>query len=267
MAPRSWPGAGFEAQLDPETESVPTGSHFLGRQVGEDDPGFLLLVVPDHQQGAAALGGGGAEGGALSGPGRVGTGDEAPGGQPAAALGAEGDVLPVAHTGVPAPRSGRGQALGAYLLPQLGAGYAPVAEDYHGHFPGNRRGQFFEQFHGGIHPGAGLSGAADAPGHGNGAAPVEDADDDGGGLVAFERGVHGQGQSAGTPPGKHPAEQGGEAESHVQLSLTGTGAAAAVIEPLPEVLLTRVCKNEIIATNRPRRLWIPEQAGMTEWDW
>ena len=171
---------------------------------------------------------GGAEGGALSDPGRVGTGDEALGGQPATTLGAEGDVLPVAHTGVP--------ALGAYPLPQLGAGYAPVAEDYHGHFPGNRRGQFFEQFHGGIHPGAGLSGAADAPGHGNGAAPVEDADDDGGGLVVLESGVHGQGQSAGTPPGKHPAEQGGEAESHVQLSLTGTGAVAAVVEPLPEVL-------------------------------
>ena len=29
--------------------------------------------------------------------------------------------------------------------------------------------------------------------------------------------------------------------------------------------LTGVCKNEIIATNRPHHLWIPAYAGMTEW--
>ncbi len=29
--------------------------------------------------------------------------------------------------------------------------------------------------------------------------------------------------------------------------------------------LTRVCKNEIIATNRPRHPWIPAYAGMTKW--
>ena len=29
--------------------------------------------------------------------------------------------------------------------------------------------------------------------------------------------------------------------------------------------LTRVCKIEIIATNRPHRPWIPAYAGMTEW--
>ena len=29
--------------------------------------------------------------------------------------------------------------------------------------------------------------------------------------------------------------------------------------------LTGVCKNEIIATNRPRHLWIPAYAGMMEW--
>ena len=158
--------------------------------------------------------------------------------------GAEGDVLPIAHTGVPAPRSGRGQALGAYLLPQLGTGYAPVAEDNHSHFLGNGRGQFLEQFHGGIHPGAALGGAVDAPGHGNGAAPVEDADDDGGGLVALEGGVHGQslprtgygGQSAGTPPGEHPAEQGREAEGYVQLGFAGAGLVAAVVEPFAEIL-------------------------------
>ena len=29
--------------------------------------------------------------------------------------------------------------------------------------------------------------------------------------------------------------------------------------------LTGVCKNEIIATNRPRHLWIPAYPGMMEW--
>ena len=67
---------GLEAQFDPETEGVPTGSHLIGCQVGEGDPGFLLLGVPDHQQGSAALDGGMTEGGAAPDPGRVGNGDE-----------------------------------------------------------------------------------------------------------------------------------------------------------------------------------------------
>ena len=36
-------------------------------------------------------------------------------------------------------------------------------------------------------------------------------------------------------------------------------------ETLPDIPLTGVCKNEIIATNRPRHTWIPAYAGMTEW--
>ena len=31
------------------------------------------------------------------------------------------------------------------------------------------------------------------------------------------------------------------------------------------LMLTGVCKIEIIATNRPHRPWIPAYAGMTEW--
>ena len=159
-------------------------------------------------------------------------------------MGAEADVLPIPHVGMPAPRSGRGQALSAYLSPQLGTGDAPVAEHDDGHFPGNRRGQFPEQFHRGIHPGAALGGPVDAPGHGNSATPVDHADDDGGGLVAFERGINGQslprtgygGQPAGTPPSEDPPEQWGEAEAHVQFGLAGTSPVAAVIEPLPEIL-------------------------------
>ena len=34
---------------------------------------------------------------------------------------------------------------------------------------------------------------------------------------------------------------------------------------LPDPPLTGLCKNEIIATNRPRHLWIPAYAGMMEW--
>ena len=52
----------------------------------------------------------------------------------------------------------------------------------------------------------------DAPGHGDGATAVENADDDGGGLVAFEGGVRGQGEASGMPLGQDPAEQGREVE-------------------------------------------------------
>ena len=87
-----------------------------------------------------------------------------------------------------------------------------------------------------VEPGAGLGGAPDAPGHGNGATPVDHADDDGGGLVAFERGINDQGQPAGTPPYQDPPEQWGEAETYVQFGLAGTGPVAAVVQPLPEIL-------------------------------
>ena len=81
-----------------------------------------------------------------------------------------------------------------------------------------------------------MGGGVNAPGHGDGATAVEDADDDGGGLIALESGVDGQGQSAGAPPGEDPAKQGREAESYVQLGLAGACPVAAVVEPLPEIL-------------------------------
>ena len=76
----------------------------------------------------------------------------------------------------------------------------------------------------------------DAPGHGNGATPVDHPDDNGSGLVAFERGVNGQGQPAGTPPCQDPPEQWGEAETYVQFGPAGTRPVAAVVQPLPEIL-------------------------------
>ena len=63
-------------------------------------------------------------------------------------------------------------ALIPYLLPQLGTGNAPVAEHDDGHILGNRWGQGLQQFHGGVHPGAGLVGVPDVPGHGDGATAV-----------------------------------------------------------------------------------------------
>ena len=132
------------------------------------------------------------------------------------------------HVGMP--------SLSAYLSPQLGTGYAPVAEHDDGHIMRDRRGQFPEQFHRGVYPGAGLSGVADAPSYGNGATAVENADDDGGGLVSLEGGINSQGEAVGVPPGQHPPEQRSEAKTHVKLSLAGPGTVAAIVEPLPEVL-------------------------------
>ena len=107
-APRSGPGAGFEPQLDPEAQRVPTHPDFLRRKVGQDDPRLLLFHVPDRRQGAAAFGGGGAESGSPANPGGIGTRNEGAGGQPPSALGTEGDVFRIPHVGMAAPRSWSG---------------------------------------------------------------------------------------------------------------------------------------------------------------
>ena len=80
-------------------------------------------------------------------------------------------------------------ALGGYLSPPLGAGYAPVAQHDDGHVVGNCRGRFLEQFHGEVHLGAAPGGAMDALGHGDGATAVEDTDEDDGGLVVLGSGT------------------------------------------------------------------------------
>ena len=106
----------------------------------------------------------------------------------------------------------------------------------YGHFLTNCWRQFLQQFHYRVHPGPALVGAQDAPGHGNRATPVDHADDDGGGVVPFQRGVNRQRQPAGTPPRKDPLEQRREAETYVQFGLAGTRPVAAVVQPLPEIL-------------------------------
>ena len=53
------------------------------------------------------------------------------------------------------------------------------------------------------------------------ATAVENADDDGSGLVPFEGWIHRKGQAAGTPPGQHPPEQWSEAEGYVQFGPAG----------------------------------------------
>ena len=143
-------------------------------------------------------------------------------------LGAEGDVFRIPHVGMP--------ALSAYLFPQFRTGQAPVAQHHHGHFPGHRRGQFPQQFHYRVHPGPALGGTAGCARPREWRNPVDHADDDGGGFVPFQRGVHRQGQPAGTPPGQDPPEQRREAETYVQFGLAGTRPVAAVVQPLPEIL-------------------------------
>ena len=54
-----------------------------------------------------------------------------------------------------------------------------------------------------------------------------------------------------------------EAEEAVLGSVLIDGECLTRLVPL--LKLTGVCKNEIIATNRPCHLWIPAYAGMMEW--
>ena len=201
---------GLEAQLDPEAQGVPAGTHLIGCKVGEDDPGFLLFGGAGCRRWALV------EGGAPN-PRRIGTGDEALGGNRLPPS-AESDVLSVAHTGMPALIPS---------LPQLGTGLAE-----HDDGQGTAGAQGLQQFHGG---GAGLVACrmCQARGWRN---CGSHADDDGGGLVAFEGGVYGQGQAARPPPAEDPPQQWREAESYVQLGLAGSRAVAAVVEPLPEAL-------------------------------
>ena len=100
------------------------------------------------------------------------------------------------------------------------------------HILGNRWGQGLQQFHGGVHPGAGLVGVPDVPGHGDGA-PVYHATM---AVVWSPLRVGSQGQAARPPPAEDPPQQWREAESYVQLGLAGSRAVAAVVEPLPEAL-------------------------------
>ena len=86
-----------------------------------------------------------------------------------------------------------------------------------------------------------LGGTVDAPAHGDGTTEVHDADDDGGGLVALERGVYSQGQ--GGPKAARRGPISGAARSRglrpvgsgKQLGLAGPGPVAAVVDPLPEM--------------------------------
>ena len=159
----------------------------------------LLFGVPDHQQGAAALGLGGAEGGAAANPRRIGTGE-------AKRWAGNERLPPSAQTFGSAYRDASLDPVsGCHRILGLAMPRSQSGDD--GHI---RRepswGQGLPQFHGGVHPGAGLVGVPDVP-HGDGATAVYHADDDGGGLVAFEGGVYGQGQAARPPPAEDPPQQ------------------------------------------------------------
>ena len=169
----------LEAGFDPEPERAPTRAGFLRGKVSQYDPRFLLLSVPGHQQRATAFYLRNAERGPAPDPPGTRSGNEGARRQPPAALGAEGDVFRIPDVGMP--------ALSAYLVPQFRTGQAPVAQHNHSNLFRHRRGQCLQQFHCRVHPGTWLVGAQDAPGHGNGATPVDHADDYGGGLFSFQR--------------------------------------------------------------------------------
>ena len=218
----------LEPQLDPEAERVPTHPNFVRRKVGQDNPRLLLFNVPDRQQGATAFYCCLAERRPAPGPRGIRTGNEGARGQPPAALSAESDVFRIPHVGMP--------ALSEYLFPQFRTGQSPVAQHNHGHVFWDRRGQGLQQFHYRVHPGPRFVGVQDAPGHGNRATPVDHADDDGGGVVPFQRRVNRQGQPVRTPPREDPSQEGREAEAHIQFGLAGTRPVAAVVEPFPKAL-------------------------------
>ena len=153
--------------------------------------------------------------------GRIGTGDEALGGQSFAAVSAESDVLSVAHTGMP--------AWIPYLLPQLGTGDAPVAEHDDGPYSREPLGPRLAAVPRWGPSRSLLVGVPDVPGQGM-AQPVENADDDGGGLVALRVGSWPR-PSRPTATSRGPTAAWREAR--VTSSSVWRDWLAAVVEPLP----------------------------------
>ncbi len=221
---------GAEALFDPDAHPVGAERHVVGGFVREHDPGGFLAGDPEHNQGAGALAV--AEG--LPGRDRVlpFTGHEAPGRPPRSGGRLEGHVAVVAHVGMPALTADGG--------PQIRALQAPVAEHAHGHVRRHGRPQAVEQGAEVRHPGTGLATGPEAPGHGDGQTPVDDAHDQGHQRPALGRGVDGQRQLGALPPGQDPAQEGRETGPRVQLHPAGGGPVGPVMEPLPQVLARRV---------------------------
>ena len=92
-------------------------------------------------------------------------------------------------------------------------------------------GPVLQQFHYRVHPGPGLVGAHDAPGHGNGASPVDP-------LMTMAvvsspwRRVNRQVPAGRNATIQDPSEQRREAETYVQFGLAGARPVAAVVQPL-----------------------------------
>ena len=196
----------LEPHLNPESERVPTHVRLLRRKVGQYDPRSILLNIPDRNQRATALYCCLAERRPGPNPPGIRAGNEGSRGKAATAIDAEGDVFRIPDVWMP--------ALSAYLAPQFRTGQAPVTQHNHAHVLRHRRGQRPDQFDYRVHPGPRFVRTQDAPGHGNGATPVDHADDYGGGIRSFQRRVNRQCQPIGMPPHKDPPEQRREAEGN-----------------------------------------------------
>ena len=86
-------------------------------------------------------------------------------------------------------------------------------------------------------PGAGAIGGQDLPGHGQGGAPIQDAETEHHQPIAERGDIQRQRQVAALPPRQEPAQQAGETAGDIDLIAAWQGLVLPIIEPLPQQLM------------------------------
>lgn len=155
------PFDGTESQLDPDPQTVPTYTDALRWQVGQQNPGLDLTMVPNHHQNPTAAQRGLPEGRAGAYPPVAWSRHQCAGGHTAASVRLERGIVPDPHKRMPTQ--------GAYLFPETGAPRSTLGQHQYGRPLGDHRLQKGEQVHSGRYPRAGPVAGQDMPCHRDGA--------------------------------------------------------------------------------------------------
>jgi hypothetical protein len=197
-------GALWLVNLDPPPQPVPARIAGFGRQVGEDQPGIGVAVLPAGKQRTVQTACAGLEGGAAPAPTRAWARDEAGQRQK------EGLARRPERAAFVDPQEGMpAQADDAPKQPACVQ--APIGQDQD--HPGRRDGGLEQTQHPQPLPPPGmfLAGRQNRPGDRERAAPIDNADHQHGEAIAQGGGVEGQSQLRSVPATQNPAQQRNEA--------------------------------------------------------
>jgi hypothetical protein len=173
-----------EPQFNPDPQPIPTHSHIPRRQVGQYQPGFLLVRAPDYQQGTTTAYFWLSESCTLTHPGIAGSRNQTGCRLPTASQGLKGSVAFDSHQGVPTQ--------GCNPPPEAGTPQTSIGQYQHRHGLGNCWPQQLQQVHNRQYPRAFFIGRQDVPSHRNGVTPVEHTNHQSAYPVPVQSGVNGQ---------------------------------------------------------------------------